>query len=113
MRKTDDGGKGFGLELYLCDPDLNAGCRKGMCGLLGRGGCFATQRRAFAKRNEAGEPVRWPMKVGSFIEDKERLTQTIVQMNRIREVGIVNAREDLQVIDDALGWLMLLDAMIR
>lgn len=64
-------------------------------------------------RKGTGKPVRWPKNVGSFIRDKERLTETIVAMNRIREVGIVNAREDLQVIDDALGWLMLLDAMIR
>ena len=117
MPKTENGSadsrKGTGRELYLCDPGVNVACRKRSCGHLGRGGCFATDHGAFAKRDESGKPVLWPKKIGSFVQDKGKLTETIVQMNRIREVGIVNAREDLQVIDDALGWLMLLDAMIR
>ncbi len=100
-------------DLYLCDVDRNKTCGKRSCGYYGRGGCFATQRRAYAKTDENGVPIRWPMQIGTFMRDRKKLTQTIVDMNRIREVGIVNAREDLQVIDDALGWLMLLDAMIQ
>ena len=100
--------------LYLCDPDRNEGCKKRMCGYyFERGGCFATHQRAYAKTDENGTPIVWPLKIGSFIQDKNRLAQTIVDMNRIREVGIVNARQDLDTIDDALGWLMLLDAMIQ
>ena len=60
MPKNENGGtdgrKGTGRELYLCDPGVNVACGKRSCGHLGRGGCFATDHGAFAKRDESGKP---------------------------------------------------------
>ena len=101
-------------KLYLCDPERNRECGKQSCGTYHqRGRCFSTKRRAYAKTDENGVPIEWPLKIGTFIQDRAELTQVLVDMNKIREVGIVNAREDLETIDKALKWLTLLDAMLQ
>ncbi len=49
-------------------------------------------------------------KRGTFVirpdpEEREKLDRTIHDLDRIWEVGIVNAREDRQAIHEAVGFL--------
>lgn len=101
-----------GTKMYLCDPEKNEDCAKRICGYYGLGKCFSTRIREHAKIGEDGEPVEWPVKIGQFLDDLDRLHRTIGELERMREVGVVNAKHDLAVLEDALAWLKLLQEML-
>lgn len=43
--------------LYLCDPQKNTECQKGICHVLNGYGCFLTTRKEFAVTDENGNPI--------------------------------------------------------
>ena len=104
---------------YECDPDRNPECTKMTCyrkeagkrfGFVGNP-CRTTLKREAARLDEHGEPVRigdtraylLSQKLGAMDMDR-----TEAGLQRILEVGIVNAREDLNVIESAIKWLQVL-----
>ena len=104
---------------FECDPDRNPECTKEICyrkeigkrfGFVGNP-CRLTRKPEAARLDEHGEPVRigdtraylLGQKIGAM--DMER---TEDGLQRILEVGIVNAREDLTVIESAIKWLQVL-----
>ena len=97
---------------YLCDPDRNPECKKRGCGWMCRGECYLTSRRTCARIGENGAPLTKDSTKGTMTIEQSKLGQTIAEMNRIREIGIVNAQRDLRTIDDAIGWLQLLSYMM-
>ena len=106
--------------LYECDPDRNPECRKTGCYRNPRNVytvktvCRITRKREAARLDEHGAPVtiadRKAYYMGLQIGAME-IQRTLDEMERIREVGIVNAREDLKVIESAVKWLQVLKAI--
>ena len=107
--------------LYECDPDRNPECGKTGCyrnygirGFAAKTLCRITRKREAARLDENGEPVtiadRKAYYMGLQIGAME-IQRTLDEMERIRDVGIVNAREDLKVIESAVKWLQVLKAI--
>lgn len=102
-----------GKTWYLCDPKKNRDCRKMSCRWYGRGSCELTSRKNAAALGPDGKPVcvnlreRLDRKAEEPADLKE-LDRIIHELNRIWEVGIVNAYEDRQAIHEAIGWLELM-----
>jgi hypothetical protein len=99
-------------DLWLCDPDKNEVCGKRTCGWLRRGRCLGTNKEECAREDEEGNRLTVNSVRGSRTIEQVALLQTIDDLEKIREVGIVNARNDLRVIDETIGWLELLYHLI-
>lgn len=94
---------------YECDPRRNKRCGKRNCRMKG-GRCELTSRKEAARLDPDGKPVRVNprkrlMARATKPAKTEDLDRVIHDLNRIWEVGIVNAYEDRQAIHDAIGWL--------
>lgn len=97
---------------YECDPARNVACRKRSCFRNG-GSCELTSRKEAAALGPDGKPVRVNLRerlVRKAEEpaDLKELDRIIHELDRIWEVGIVNAYEDRQAIHEAIGWLELM-----
>lgn len=107
---------------YECDPDRNPECAKMTCyrkeagkrfGFVGNP-CRTTMKREAARLDEHGEPVRISDPLSYYLGKKigaDEIQQTVHELERIRKVGIVNAREDLTVIESAIKWLQVLKGL--
>ena len=107
---------------YECDPDRNPECTKMMCyrkeigkrfGFVGNP-CRLTRKPEAARLDEHGEPVRISDPRSYYLGQKigaDEILQTVHELERIRKVGIVNAREDMTVIESAIKWLQVLKGL--
>ena len=107
---------------FECDPDRNPECTKEICyrkeigkrfGFVGNP-CRLTRKPEAARLDEHGEPVRISDPLSYYLGKKigaDEIQQTVHGLERILEVGIVNAREDLTVIESAIKWLQVLKGL--
>lgn len=99
-----------GKTLYLCDSVKNEKCGKKSCGFLSRGKCcYTTDPECAMKWN--GKPVPMTEYLGMAREDE--LEDCIRRMIGIRDVGIVNAREDTKTITEAVEHLRKLYRILQ
>lgn len=97
MEKMKDG-----KTLYLCDCVKNEKCGKKSCGYLSRGKCYCTSDPKYARKLD-GKPL--PMTECFGMVRENEIEDCIRRMIGIRDVGIVNAREDTKTIADAVEYL--------